>query len=487
MSIDPHAAGGDELKAEIEAAIGGMSFEDLERLAAPKASSAERSVGRGRIRGRICNIRGGDVFVDVGGKSEAFLSIDEFDHENPARIGDEHTFLMQGMDAESGMMRLSLREARMAADFESLRPGDVIEGRVTGVNVGGLELQAKGLRAFLPKSQVDLNRVEDFAPYIGRRLEVEISEIDRRNHTLVVSRRKLLERQREQARQEIKYSLAEGQLRKGIVRRITDFGAFVDIGGIEGLLHVGDIAYSRVKHPRDVLTEGQEIEVQVLKVDLVKDRIALGMKQLATDPWTLVEGNVRVGDTVDGRVTRLLDFGAFVELSPGIEGLIPVSELSWTQRVRHPKDVLHEGDGVRVAVMAVDLEKRKISLSLKALGQDPWKTVAEKYPPDSVHTGLVTRLADFGAFIQLEEGVDGLAHISELSDRRINAVSDAVRVGEVVQARIKAVDAAQRRISLSLRAAPVAPPPSAAVADAQLAAAAPAARKKKKALKGGLE
>lgn len=477
----------DELKAEVEAAIGGLSHEDLERMSNPRAQTG-RGEGRGKIRGTICDIRGGDVFVDVGGKAEAFLSIDEFDHDNPAKVGDAHTFVMQGMDAESGMMRLSLREARMAADFESLRPGDVIEGRVTGVNVGGLELQAKGLRAFMPKSQVDMNRIEDFAPFIGRRLEVEITEIDRKAHTLVVSRRRILDRQREQARQEIKYTLAEGQTRKGVVRRITDFGAFVDIGGIEGLLHVGDLSYGRVKHTKDLLKEGQEVEVQVLKIDHAKDRIALGMKQLATDPWTLVEGNFRVGDTVDGRVTKLMDFGAFVELTPGVEGLIPVSEMSWTHRVRHPKDVLGEADAVRVAVMAVDLEKRKISLSLKALGQDPWKTVVEKYPPDSVHTGLVMRLADFGAFIQLEEGVEGLAHISELSERRIKMVGEAVRVGQVVQARIKTVDPEQRRISLTLRTPTVAPSAS-DVADAQLAAAtAPLpAKKKKKALKGGLE
>jgi small subunit ribosomal protein S1 len=488
VAIDPRELDSDELKSALDRELGALDSAEMERMAEHRPQDARRDE-RGRIQGRVINTRGKDVFVDIGGKAEAFVAADEFDADKPPVAGEMHMFVVQGLDHESGLMRLSLREALREADFESLNVGDVIEARVTGMNVGGLELNAKGIRAFMPKSQADLNRIEDFTPFIGRRIECEVTEVNRRGGSLVVSRRKLLERQRESQRAEIKDTLAEGQLRKGIVRRLTDFGAFVDIGGIEGLLHIGDMSYGRVKHPRDLLKENEEIEVQILKIDRAKDRISLGMKQLAPDPWNVVEANYRVGNTVDGRVVKLMDFGAFVELEPGVEGLIPISEMSWTQRIRHPKDILKEGDSVRVAVLAVDLEKHKLTLSLKAMGQDPWKSVTEKYAPDSVVTGLVLRLADFGAFVQLEEGVEGLVHISEMSDKRIRTPSEAAKVGDVVQVRIKSIDLEQRRISLSMRMAR-SPEPTEMPVHSGAAALAPApsgSKKKKKMLKGGLD
>ncbi|GAG12432.1 unnamed protein product, partial [marine sediment metagenome] len=252
--------------------------------------------------------------------------------------------------------------------------------------------------------------------------------------------------------QELRYSLEEGQVRRGVVRRITDFGAFVDLGGVDGLLHISDISYARVQHPSKVVKVGDEVEVQVLKIDLVKDRISLGMKQLEPDPWELASANYRVGDTVDGRVVKLMVFGAFIELEPGVEGLIPISEMSWSQRVRHPRDVLNEGDAVRTAVLTVDAERRRISLSLKALGEDPWNGAAERYVPESIVSGLVTRLMKFGVFVQLEEGIEGLLHISEMSDGHVTRVSEVVEVGQVIKVRIRSVDLEQRRIALSLRA-----------------------------------
>ena len=352
-----------------------------------------------------------------------------------------------------------------------------------GVNLGGLELIIKNVRAFMPKSQVELERVEDFTPYIGRRLECQVTEVDRKAKTLVVSRRRILERQREEMRQELKYSLAEGQMRKGIVRRLADFGAFVDLGGIDGLVHVSDMSHGRVKHPRDVVKVGDEIEVQILKIDLVRDRISLGMKQLQADPWNVVEGNYRPAQVVDGRVVKLMDFGAFVELEPGIEGLIPISEMSWTQRIRHPNEVLAEGDSVRVGVLALDVEKRRLTLSLKALGEDPWLGIEERYPIEAVVSGAVTRLAGFGAFVQLEEGVEGLLHVSEMSDRRVSRPDSVVKVGDVIQVRIKSIDIEQRRIGLSMRS--VHGESAAGAADAEQAPSPP--RKRKRPLKGGLE
>lgn len=451
MNIDPQELEDGEIGRELDQQLGDLSEEELRLLEAAEPTEPQPDE-KGRVRGRIVEVRGPEVLVDVGGKSEAFVPREEFPEDEPPQPGQVHDFLVQGVEEGSGALRLSLREARLEADFESLRVGDVIEARVTGVNLGGLELLAPGrVRAFMPKSHVELERVSDFTPYIGRPLECQITEIDRKGRALVVSRRKLLERQRDEARQELKYSLAEGQVRKGIVRRLTDFGAFVDLGGVDGLLHISDMSYGRLKHPREVVKPGDEIEVQVLKIDLVRDRISLGLKQLQPDPWSTVPANYRPQQVVEGRVVRLLDFGAFVELEPGVEGLIPLSEMSWTQRVRHPRELLKEGDSIRVAVLALDPEKRKITLSLKALGEDPWKNLAERYAPDAVVSGAVTRLTGFGAFVQLEEGVEGLLHVSEMGTTRVRRPSEVVKVGDVIRVRVKSVDADQRRISLSLR------------------------------------
>jgi small subunit ribosomal protein S1 len=453
VSIDPHEIDDANLNREVEEALGDLSAGELLEMSAAEAP-AKGADEKGRIRGRIMHLSGPDVFVDVGGKSEGFLTLDDFEPEQPPKIGDVHTFVMQGFDRESGLMRLSLREAKTEANWESLRIGDVLEARVTGLNIGGLELNIHGIRGFMPKSHVDLNRIEDFAPFVGHRMACEVVEIDRRGKNVTLSRRKVLERQREEARQQLRYTLAEGQVRKGVVRRLTEFGAFVDLGGIDGLLHVSDMSYARLKHPSELLKVNDEVEVQVLKIDLVKDRISLGLKQLAPDPWNVVAGNYHVSDTVDGKVTKLMAFGAFVELTPGIEGLIPVSEMSWTQRVRHPQDVLKEGDNVRVSVLAVDAENHKLTLSLKALGQDPWQGITERYAPETVTSGAVMRLTDFGAFVQLEDGIEGLVHISELSDRHVKRVSDVIQPGQVVKVRVKSVDPEQRRISLSLKGIP---------------------------------
>ncbi len=484
MNIDPHELDNDELKLELDRELSELSPEDLNLMDATFPSDP-RPDSQGRIPGQIIEIRGSDVFVDIGGKSEAFLKIDEFAEDQPPKPGQRLMFMMQAVDSESGLTRLSLREVRLEADFETLQVGDVIEARVTGVNLGGLELLADDARAFMPRSHVDLERVEDFTPFIGRKLECQITEIDRKGRSLVVSRRRILERQREEMRQELKYSLAEGQTRQGIVRRLTEFGVFVDLGGIDGLVHISDMSYGRVKHPGDVVKVGDEVEVQVLKIDLVKDRISLGMKQLTPDPWNVVEGNYRVGVTVEARVVKLVDFGAFVELEPGVQGLIPISEMSWTQRIRHPKELLTEGDSVRVAVLAVDVPKRRITLSLKALGQDPWIGIEERYQADNVVSGAVTRLTGFGAFVQLEEGVEGLLHVSEMSEKRVHKPGSILNEGDVVKVRVKSVDVSQRRISLSLRQ--LGGEEEEQPDDEAAAPPAPSPKKRKRPLKGGLD
>jgi len=482
VSLVPHEPDDVQLEREVADQVANLSTEDLTRLsAAPPRESAPDE--HGRIQGRIVSIKGTDVFVDVGGKAEGIIPLDEFEPDEPPVVGQVLSLIPHGFDRESGLMRLSLREAKVEANLESLRVGDVVKARVTGSNIGGLELRVHGLRGFMPMSQVDLVRHDDFASFIGRWLECEVTEIDRRGKNLVLSRRRVLEREREEERQQLRFQLAEGQVRKGVVRRLTDFGAFVDLGGIDGLLHVSDLSYSRVNHPRELLREGQEIEVKVLKVDLVKDRISLGLKQLQPDPWTFAEAKYKVGDTVEGRVTRLMDFGAFVELEPGIEGLIPVSEMSWTQRITHPKDILKVGDPVRVAVLAIDAAKRKLSLSLKALAQDPWQTVAERYQPNALVSGAVTRITNFGAFVQLEEGVEGLIHISQLANQRVRTVGDVLKPGQVIQVRVLSVDPQQRRIALSLKAAQE---ETADAAAAEQPTPSRPAKKRKRELRGGL-
>ncbi|MCA9242531.1 MAG: S1 RNA-binding domain-containing protein [Phycisphaerales bacterium] len=489
MSIDPQSINSDELKSALDREVGDITDADVDRLvdaAAPPAPA--QSDESGRIHGRIIGVRGADVFVDVGAKAEAVLPLEEFDADAPPEPGQTRTFVLHDVDATSGLLRLSLREVRAVTHISDVRVGDVIEARVTGVNLGGLELDARGVRAFMPKSQVAIERLDDFAQFVGHKMEAQVTEVDRKGKRVVLSRRRVLEKEREAAREAIKGELSEGQVRPGVVRRLADFGAFVDIGGVDGLLHVSDMSYGRVGHPKELVKVGQELQVKVLKIDAARDRISLGLKQLEPDPWNVVSANFREGEAVDGRVTKLMNFGAFVELQPGVEGLIPISEMSWTQRIRHPKDIVKEGDSVRCSVLKVEPENRKLTLSLRALGEDPWANVADRYGPDTVVSGRVARLADFGAFIELEEGVEGLAHISELSDKHVRSVGDAVEVGQVVQCRILGVDMEQRRIKLSLKQAVEKATPAHHDHGGRHAEA-PAARpekKRKKPLRGGL-
>lgn len=488
MSIDPREIDNEELKRELDSALGNLAPEDFDTGDMPEVAEAQPDE-RGRIRGTIIDVRGPDVVVHLGGKSEAFVPVMEFGEDDPPQVGQSREFIAQGRDKETGAWQLSLHEAKHAAALEALKPGDVIEARVTGLNIGGLELMHNQVRCFMPKSQVELERIEDFTPYIGRKLEGEITEINRKGKSAVMSRRKLLERQRDAAREEMRSHLAVGESRTGTVRRLADFGAFVDIGGgVEGLLHISDMTYGRVGHPKEVVKVGDQVQVQVLKVDHERGRISLGMKQLKSDPWGLAAANYRPGSVVEGKVVKLMDFGAFVELEEGIEGLIPISEMSWGKRVHHPRDVVNAGERVRVSILSVDADKRKMSLSLKALGEDPWRTVAERYTADSVVKGRVSKLAEFGAFIELEEGVEGLVHISELSDKHVRRVADVVNEGDVVEVRVKAVDIEQRRISLSMK--PKDAPGAQAHAETAaggIEAASHASKKRKKPLKGGLD
>jgi small subunit ribosomal protein S1 len=404
------------------------------------------------VRGRISALREKDVFVDlpgVSGKSQGVVPLDQF--ERPPRVGSIMDFVVQRRDEAEGLVILSREGAVGRMTWEQLTRGAIVEARVVGKNKGGLELElVGGVRAFMPASQVDLGFIEDLGVYVGQKLTAIVQEIDRRGRKVLLSRRQHLQHQRELAKRMIWDQLEVGQVVDGKVSNVMDYGAFVDIGGVDGLVHVSDMAYTRVNNPADVVKVGQEVKVKVLKLDPEKERISLGLKQVEPDPWDTVVAGLAPGETLSGRVVRLADFGAFVEVQPGVEGLLPISEISW-KRIHHPSETLSEGDVVRVKVLRVSPDDRKLSLSLKQAAGDPWENASFRYAPKSLVDATVRSVTDFGAFVELEEGVEGLVHISELADRRVNNVEEVLKVGDRQQFRVLDIDPEQRRIRLSLR------------------------------------
>lgn len=488
-----------DLDKEISEALGGMSIEQIETQAAPPPPSEEHRqtladlAAKGVRRGKVVNIRKGDVLVDLGGKSQGIISELQFDEEPPV-VGKEYDFTVERYDGAEGLLILSRRGAGVIqhnVNWETLDVGTLVEGIVTGMNKGGLEVQIKGMRAFMPAGQVNLYFEKDISVYLGQKMTLEVTQCDALTHNLVVSRRNVLEREKEEAKKKLMEELEEGQTRPGTVRSVMDFGAFVDLGGADGLVHVSELSYRRVKHPSEVVKVGDPVQVKVIKLDKTTGKLSLSLRQAMPDPWTDAATKYDVGTAVNAVVQRVENFGAFVELESGVEGLLPVSEMSW-QRIRSPKDVVKVGDNLRLVVISIDPSQRKMSLSLKQAGPDPWKESADKYSPDQVVTGKVTRVVDFGAFIELEPGLEGLCHVSELSERRVRTPADAVKPNQEVKVRILEVDKEARRISLSVRRA-IEPPAPKPLTPEQIAAQ--EAAKKKKAerdkkrseLKGGLD
>lgn len=471
-----------ELQKELDEALGDMSIEDLIRS---EERTAEPTSAPGVRKGQVVSIQGEDIFVDLGGRSEGVLPAAQWGDDEPLpSIGQLIEITVEGYDRADGLLLLSRKGAVMAAAWETLQEGQVIEGRVTGMNKGGLEMDINGIRGFMPASQVDRFRVDDISQFLNQRLAAVVTEVDRANRNLIVSRRDLVEREAAQQKEKTWETLAEGQVVQGIVRNIMPYGAFVDIGGVDGLLHVRDMSHARIKDPHEVVQEGQAVEVKVLTIDRENRKVGLGLKQTLADPWEKVDQNYAEGQIITGRVTKLMEFGAFVELEPGVEGLVPMGELSF-ERVRQTSDVVKEGDMAQVRVLSVDKERQRISLSIKRAGEDPWVGAAARWPAQSTVRGVVKRLADFGAFVELANGVEGLVHISELSTERVRTVGDVVREGDSVEAKVLEVDEDRRRISLSIKALQLAGQQTQAAE--QPAAPAEAPKKRKKPLKGGLE
>ncbi len=473
----------DALQRELDEALGDMSVYDM--LDAEEAASKPAPTAAGVRRGRVLAIHGDDIFVDMGGKSQGILPALQFEDDPLPAVGALVDVTITGYDRTDGSLMLSRKGAVTAAAWETLEEGAIVEGRVTGHNKGGLELTIDGIRAFMPISQVERTRVEDLSVYVGRRLRCQVSEVRTDERSVVVSRRDVLDREAEVEAQKTFETLVEGQVVRGTVKTIMPYGAFVDIGGMDGLLHVRDMGYSRVEKPSDVVKEGQQLAVMILKIDRETRKLSLGLKQVMPDPWSDATMKWPSDSLVTGRVTRLEDFGAFVELEPGVEGLIPISEMTFERRIRHPSEIVKAGDVLQVRVMSVDIERRRISLSIKRVGDDPWTGASARWPVNTVVEGVVKRLAEFGAFVELTAGVEGLVHISELSDARVRSVSEAVREGQRVQAKVLEVDEDRRRISLSIKQV-------AAMADYTGPASAEPEpprpqKKRKKPLKGGLE
>lgn len=501
-SIKSHDA---DVQRELEAALAGHDLVQMMQQppaaeTPPVASTKDQPAGepapRDLKRGRIGAIRGDDVFVDLvglDGKSQGIVPLTQF--ERPPRVGSIMDFVVNGFDEAHGLWMLSREGAVGRATWEQLQRGSIVEARVTSWNKGGLDMEMiGGILAFMPASQIDFHHIDDLESLVGQKLVAVVQEIDRRSRRVVLSRRQYLQQQREAQRKKVWETLQVGQLRDGTVKSITDFGAFVDLGGVDGLLHISDMAYGHLDKPDQVVSIGQKIQVKVLKLDAEKQRISLGLKQVAPDPWSTVGERVKVGEQISGRVVRLAPFGAFVEVEPGVDGLVPLTELSW-KRVSHPAQVVKEGDVVRVVVLSVDPERRRVSLSLKQASPDPWQTAKQKYPKDAWVQATVRSVTDFGAFAELEPGLEGLVHISEMADHRINAVTDVMQVGQTHKCRVLEVDSENRRIRLSLRqpatpkqhAAPAAPAVPAGAAALKFAAPPKPRKTPVRPLKGGLE
>ena len=480
----------DALQRELDEALGDLSIEEMLDSESGQQEKLPGVAGaKGVRRGTVLDIQGDDIFVDFGGKTQGLLPAGQFADEPLPEIGSQVEVTIEGFDTAEGMLILSREGAVQAATWDTLAKGQLVEAFVTGHNKGGLELKFNGIEGFMPVSLIDMNRTEDMAPFVNTKLRCEVIDIDYSRESVTLSRRAVLEREAVEARKDTLSTLAEGKLVRGIVRSIMPYGAFVDLGGVDGLLHVSDMAYHRVSDPHEVVAEGQQIEVMILKIDRDEERISLGLKQVLPDPWVDVETKWPVNEVITGRITRLADFGAFVQLADGVEGLVPISEMTFERRIKHPSDLLTEGDTIKVRVMSVDPARKRISLSLKRVGDDPWVGASVRWPVESVVQGMVTRLETFGAFIELAPGVEGLVHISELANERVRAVSDVVNVGQVVEAKVREVDEERRRIGLSIKAVSADPNYTGAAEPAGGEAPAPPtpAKKRKKPLRGGLE
>ncbi|HYO07389.1 MAG TPA: 30S ribosomal protein S1 [Tepidisphaeraceae bacterium] len=407
------------------------------------------------IKGRVSGMAGDDFIVELGLKSEGILERGEFDDADSVNPGDEVRVLLEDVESDTGLVKISKRKADRIINWEAImkskKEGDPVAGKVTKKIKGGLLVDI-GVPVFLPASQVDIRRPGEISDWIGRHIDAVILKIDEERRNIVISRRKMIEQQREELKKKTLESLTIGQIIKGTVKNIADFGAFIDLGGIDGLLHITDMSWGRINHPSEMLKIDQEIEVKVLSIDKDKEKIALGLKQKDASPWENIEAKYPVGSIHEAEVVNIMSYGAFCKLEEGVEGLVHISEMSWTKRINHPSEVVTAEQKVHVKVLEINKDKQEISLGMKQVEENPWERVAEKYPPGSVVSGKVRNIANYGAFVEIEEGIDGLLHVSDLSwTKKIGHPSEVLKKGEYVQAVVLSVDQEKQRIALGLK------------------------------------
>ena len=409
------------------------------------------------VEGTVSAVKDGDAFVDIGYKSEGVVPVEEFGDGAEVKVGDKVTVMLRELENDkTGMVVLSKKAAddkiRWEKILERYVEGSVVTGTIKSAVRGGLLVQIDDVEAFLPGSQIEVAPVKELESYVGQTFDFKVIKISNERRNLIVSRRELIEGTMAEKKAELMASLQKGEIRKGRVKNITDFGAFVDLDGLDGLLHITDMSWARIKHPSEMLKVGQELDVMVLDVDRERERVSLGLKQIQPNPWDAIQEQFPVGSRVSGKVVNLAPYGAFVEIAPGIEGLVHISEFSWTKRVARASDMLSVGDEVQVVVLSIDLENQKIALGIRQTQENPWDTVQERYPVGSKVHGKVRNFTAYGAFVELEEGVDGMIHISDMSwTRKINHPSECLQKGQEVDAVVLDVNTREQRISLGLK------------------------------------
>ena len=433
--------------------FGNYSKEEREKLEGLYAGTFN-SINKGEIiAGTVVSINNKDVVLNIGFKSDGLVSVSEFRDTPDLKVGDTVDVFVESQEDANGQLVLSRKRAKTQKSWETINEAlendTIINGYVKSRTKGGLIVDIMGVEAFLPGSQIDIKPIRDYDIYVGKTMEFKVVKINHEFKNVVVSHKVLIEDDLESQKVEIVSKLEKGQVLEGTVKNITDFGVFIDLGGVDGLLHITDISWGRIEHPKEILALDQKINVVVLDFDDEKKRIALGLKQLTAHPWESLDTSIEIGSKVKGKIVTVADYGAFLEITPGVEGLIHVSEMSWSQNLRNPQEFLKVGDEVEAQVLTLDREERKMSLGVKQLTPDPWQNIAERYPVGSKHTAVVKNMTNFGVFVEIQDGIDGLIHISDLSwSKKVNHPNEFTKVGEQLDVVVLELDEENRKLSL---------------------------------------
>ncbi len=449
----PVVTADDYLKAKNKFNLVDYSQEEFESLANLYSESFKDLKEGEIIKGKVVRIQGDNVIIDVGFKSEGSIPLNEFNERDKIKVGDEVEVVLESVEDQEGNLVLSKQRADFLRIWERVlsahENGDILTGKIIKRIKGGMVVDLMGMEAFLPGSQIDIRPIRDFDAFVGQDMEFKVVKVNVPTENVVVSHKVLVEEEISDQRNAILESLEKGQILEGTVKAITDFGVFVDLGGVDGLIHITDLSWGRINHPSEIVKLDETIKVVVTDFDEAKKRISLSLKKLLPHPWENIDEKYKIGDKVSGRVVSLTDYGAFIEIEKGIEGLIHNSEMSWTQHIKHPSQVVAMGQVVEAVILSLDKDEKKISLGIKQLEPDPWETLMKKYPVGSKHSGIARNLTNFGVFVELEPGVDGLVHISDLSwTKKIRHPGEVVKKGEPLEVVVLNVDVEQRKISL---------------------------------------